>query len=79
MREFVKWDYELRNFAQLEAVMRRAFAVAMAEPRGPVYLSLPREVLAEAHSEFSYSPKGIDAAGDAARAVAARRWPRWRG
>jgi len=31
VREFVKWDYELRNFAQLEAVMRRAFAVAMAD------------------------------------------------
>ncbi len=60
VREFVKWDYELRNFAQLETVMRRAFAVAMAEPRGPVYLSLPREVLAEPHSEFSYSPKGLD-------------------
>jgi acetolactate synthase-1/2/3 large subunit len=60
VREFVKWDYELRNFAQLEAVMRRAFAVAMAEPRGPVYLSLPREVLAEAHGEFSHAPKGFD-------------------
>jgi acetolactate synthase-1/2/3 large subunit len=61
VREFVKWDYELRNFAQLEAVMRRAFAVAMAEPRGPVYLSLPREVLAEEHREFSYSSSGLDA------------------
>jgi acetolactate synthase-1/2/3 large subunit len=60
VREFVKWDYELRNFAQLEAVMRRAFAVAMAEPRGPVYLSLPREVLAEAHGEFSYAPKRLE-------------------
>jgi acetolactate synthase-1/2/3 large subunit len=61
VREFVKWDYELRNFDQLEAVMRRAFAVAMAEPRGPVYLSLPREVLAAAQREFSYSPKGLAA------------------
>ncbi len=60
VREFVKWDYELRNFEQLEAVMRRAFTVAMAEPRGPVYLSLPREVLAEANREFSYSPKGLE-------------------
>src|ERR1700730_4472574 len=60
VREFVKWDYELRNFAQLEAVMRRSFACAMAEPRGLVYLSLPREVLAEEHREFSYSPKEIE-------------------
>jgi len=61
VREFVKWDYELRNFDQLEAVMRRAFAVAMAEPRGPVYLSLPREVLAAPQREFGYSPKGLAA------------------
>jgi acetolactate synthase I/II/III large subunit len=27
----------------------------MAEPRGPVYLTLPREVLAEEHTEFSYT------------------------
>lgn len=60
VREFVKWDYELRNFAQLEAVLRRAFAIAMAEPRGPVYLSLPREVLAEPHREFSYSARGLE-------------------
>ncbi len=60
VRDFVKWDYELRNFEQLEAVMRRAFAVAMAEPRGPVYLSLPREVLAEANREFTYSAKGLE-------------------
>lgn len=60
VREFVKWDYELRGIAQLEAVIRRAFAVAMAEPRGPVYLSLPREVLAEPHREFSFSPGHLE-------------------
>jgi acetolactate synthase-1/2/3 large subunit len=47
IREFVKWDYELRNGAQLETVVERALAIAASEPRGPVYLSLPREVLAE--------------------------------
>ncbi|MGH7905566.1 MAG: thiamine pyrophosphate-requiring protein, partial [Candidatus Binataceae bacterium] len=55
VREFVKWDYELRTFDQLEAVVRRAFAIATSEPKGPVYLSLPREVLAEPHREFTYS------------------------
>lgn len=47
VREYVKWDYELRNFMQLETVVDRALAVAMSPPRGPVYLTLPREVLAE--------------------------------
>lgn len=58
IREFVKWDYELKHFSQLESVVDRALAIAMAEPRGPVYLSLPREVLAEAHSEITLTKGG---------------------
>src|SRR5215510_3306004 len=46
IRELVKWDYELRNAEQLETVVDRALSIAGTEPRGPVYLSLPREVLA---------------------------------
>ncbi len=53
VREYVKWDYELRNFAQLEGVVDRALEIAMAEPRGPVYLTLPREVLAELQTGFT--------------------------
>src|SRR3954447_2681690 len=45
LREIVKWDYELRNAEQLETVVDRALAIAASEPRGPVYLTLPREVL----------------------------------
>jgi acetolactate synthase I/II/III large subunit len=55
VREYVKWDYELRNFTQLEAVVDRAIEIAMAEPRGPVYLTLPREILACPQSEFTLS------------------------
>jgi acetolactate synthase-1/2/3 large subunit len=58
IREFVKWDYELKHFSQLESVVDRALAIAMAEPRGPVYLSFPREVLAEAHSEITLTSGG---------------------
>ncbi len=47
LREHVKWDYELRAAAQLEPVLDRALALARSEPKGPVYLTLPREVLAE--------------------------------
>jgi acetolactate synthase-1/2/3 large subunit len=46
LREYVKWDYELRTATQLESVVDRAFELMTAEPPGPVYLSLPREVLA---------------------------------
>jgi len=55
VRNFVKWDYELRSFVQLDTVVRRAFALAMTEPRGPVYLTLPRELLAEKHDTFELS------------------------
>lgn len=48
VREFVKWDYELRDARQVDAVVDRAVSVATAHPQGPVYLALPREVLAEA-------------------------------
>ena len=47
LRESVKWDYELRNGLQLETVVDRALTIAKSEPMGPVYLSLPREVLAQ--------------------------------
>jgi acetolactate synthase-1/2/3 large subunit len=57
LREYVKWDYELRNFTQLETVVDRALDIAMSEPRGPVYLTLPREVLAEPQTELTiFSP-----------------------
>src|SRR5213593_2188757 len=46
VREFVKWDYELRAGQPVDAVVDRALDIAMSEPRGPVYLTLPREVLA---------------------------------
>src|SRR5262249_28259904 len=55
VREFVKWDYELRTLSHLETVVDRALAIAQAEPQGPVYLTLPREVLAERMETFEYS------------------------
>ena len=71
VREFVKWDYELRNGAQLETVVDRALALAHTEPRGPVYVTFPREVLAERLEAFSYSdpsraPRPSDVVPDAA-------------
>ncbi|MFQ5681645.1 MAG: thiamine pyrophosphate-requiring protein [Candidatus Binatia bacterium] len=78
VRESVKWDYELRNGQQLETIVDRALTVAMSEPKGPVYLSLPREVLADTMDDFTYdSPTRHQAAappfpnGDAVDQVAA--------
>lgn len=51
LREFVKWDYELRRGDQVDAVVDRAMELTQTAPRGPVYLSLPREVLGEEIAE----------------------------
>jgi acetolactate synthase-1/2/3 large subunit len=66
VREFVKWDYELRNPMQAGAVVARAVEAAMAPPRGPVYLTLPREPLS--------APAAIDKATEP-RAVASPAYP----
>ncbi|OLB77754.1 MAG: hypothetical protein AUI16_05355 [Alphaproteobacteria bacterium 13_2_20CM_2_64_7] len=78
IREIVKWDYELRNAEQLTTVIDRALAIAATEPRGPVYLSLPREVIAAPLSEFEHPPPSrlsaaAPAAPDAAAIAAAAR------
>jgi len=57
VREFVKWDYENRANEQLGMIIPRAFKIAMAEPKGPVYLSLPREWLYEAMETTRVSPE----------------------
>jgi acetolactate synthase-1/2/3 large subunit len=54
LREFVKWDYMLPNAQVLETAVDRAFNTAMSEPRGPVYLTLPREVLAAPVGNFNF-------------------------
>ena len=46
VREATKWDVELRTPGQVGSVVDRALSVATSTPMGPVYMSLPREVLA---------------------------------
>ena len=56
VREFVKWDYSLPNAQVLETTVDRAINISMSEPKGPIYLTLPREVLAEKASVSYQSP-----------------------
>jgi len=48
VREYTKWDYELRVGQNPDGIVNRALEIAFADARGPVYLTLPREVLANA-------------------------------
>ena len=45
VRETSKWDYELRFPEQVPEMLDRAYAITSSTPSGPVYMSLPREVL----------------------------------
>ncbi|SFR08777.1 thiamine pyrophosphate-requiring protein [Poseidonocella sedimentorum] len=56
VREACKWDYELRFPEQIGELLDRAWAIANSGPKGPVYLSLPREVLCE-----HVAQEGLDA------------------
>jgi acetolactate synthase I/II/III large subunit len=47
VREMVKWDYEMKRGDQAASTVDRAMELSAASPQGPVYLSLPREVLGE--------------------------------
>ena len=77
VREACKWDCELRVPEQIFELLDRGHAIASSTPKGPVYISLPREVLCEAidsdcetaNPQFNPAlsapaPKDIEAAAD---------------
>lgn len=44
-RPFTKWAYEVRHIDEWPVVLQRAFKIALAPPAGPVFLSLPADVM----------------------------------
>ncbi|MBX9761037.1 MAG: thiamine pyrophosphate-requiring protein [Beijerinckiaceae bacterium] len=58
VREHVKWEYELRDGQPINTLVARAVDIAMSEPRGPVYLTLPREVLGNPSKNPGPLPRG---------------------
>ncbi len=61
LRQYVKWNYELRTAANLERVVDRAFRIALSAPRGPVYLMAAREVLEEPAPARAEPPRAAPA------------------
>ena len=47
VRPYVKWEYMLPSGVVAKEVLRRAHSVMHSDPPGPVFLTLPRETLAE--------------------------------
>lgn len=79
VRNYVKWDYELRRPDQVGEVVARAFQIAASDPPGPTYLTLPRELLmAEpgeviVHQPAHYPPVKLGAGDPAMLRDIARR------
>lgn len=51
VRPYAKWEYTLPSGVTVKETLRRAHTIMQSEPKGPVYLMLPREILAEEWSE----------------------------
>jgi len=47
VRPYVKWEWTLPSGVVVKETLRRAHSVMHSEPKGPVYLMLPRETLTE--------------------------------
>lgn len=56
VREHVKWDYHLSrdNGLEVELIVDRALTMALAEPRGPVYLTFSTEAMDMLLEGFTY-------------------------
>jgi len=53
--QFTKWSTEVSYAADIPIALRRAFKVATQPPAGPVFVSLPQDVLAQ-NIELDYIP-----------------------
>ena len=81
VRPYVKWEYTLPSGVVTKEVLTRGYALMQSDPAGPVYLSLPRETLAEQWEESAicafpparYGPVRAGGTGpDSARRIAAQ-------
>ncbi len=61
MRAVTKWSWELSNVLELPTVLLRAFSIARSAPRGPVFLSLPKDVIEQ---EIDFVPERFPASRD---------------
>ena len=51
VRPYMKWEWTLPSGVVVKEALRRAHTVMQSEPKGPVYLMLPREILTEVWSD----------------------------
>jgi acetolactate synthase I/II/III large subunit len=51
VRPYTKWEWTLPSGVVAKEALRRAHSIMQSEPKGPVYLMLPREILTEVWSD----------------------------
>jgi acetolactate synthase-1/2/3 large subunit len=69
VRQWVKWEYEIRRGRQSTDVVLRAFQIAYSEPRGPVYIMIPREISVEDIKPKDIYPRAASEPGVTKRAI----------
>lgn len=85
LRNYVKYDNEIRTGANVKQLVHRALQIARSEPAGPVYLVATREVMEEPVEPYAVDPAAFSAVAPAAltgevvaeiaTALAAARYP----
>lgn len=58
VREYMKYDNEVRTGRNMKQLVHRALQIAQSEPKGPVYLMAPREVLEEEIDPIPFDTRG---------------------
>ena len=66
VRQYVKYENEIRNPANIKTIVHRALQIATSEPKGPVYLTAAREVLEAQAPETAVDPARWQPTGAAA-------------
>jgi acetolactate synthase I/II/III large subunit len=70
VRPYTKWEYNLPSGVIAKEALRRAHTVMESDPKGPVYMTFPREILTENFSEGAIRSYPADRFGSvAARGV----------
>src|SRR5262250_494233 len=59
--QFTKWPYEIRRAEEAPVALRRALQVALTPPTGPVFLSLPMDLMRPAVEDTGAGPTPIAA------------------
>src|SRR5437879_4873913 len=58
---FTKWSYEIRRAEDAPVALRRALKVALTPPTGPVFLSLPVDLMGPALEDSRAGPPAVRA------------------